>query len=171
MKIIAYFDGACTLGEKAGYGFIITDRAGGILKQGWGRVNCPPEEATNNVAEHYALYKVLTWLLENGYKNEEITVYGDSNFVINQIFGRWKLKNKKAPYAPYAVENGKLVQLFSNIKGEHVYRQFNGYADHLAARGIRSEIEDPPLERRKLKMKKNLRLVKMKKHTQPTLSL
>src|SRR5215813_1284223 len=94
---IAYFDGACepvNPGGTAAYGAI-------ILQEGHHIWECSelvyPEqgkdhETSNNVAEYCDLIAVLEHLLSLGAQQEPIMVYGDSQFVIQQMFGRWNIK-------------------------------------------------------------------------------
>jgi ribonuclease HI len=41
--------------------------------------------STNNIAEYTAIIKVLEWLHDNNFENENILIKGDSLLVINQI--------------------------------------------------------------------------------------
>lgn len=54
-------------------------------------------EATNNVAEYTAVVEALNWLIQNEsritYHISHITFYLDSQLVVNQLNGLWKIKN------------------------------------------------------------------------------
>jgi ribonuclease HI len=142
--IEVYFDGAAWLWKKAGYGLVIK-RGSTWLFSDFGAVPCEPQRSTCNVAEHYALYKALSWLLANGYKDEEIVVRGDSKLVISQLFRGWKCRDPRLPYFPYMVANKELAAQFSNLKGKLIPRTMNTQADDLSKQGIRSKVIDLPI--------------------------
>ncbi len=91
--INVWFDGACVPtnpGGIASFGIIIK-KDGKLLYSKTGFVGTPPN-TTNNLAEHAGLLNALIWLKENDLHTDKIHVYGDSNLVIKQIFGKWKIK-------------------------------------------------------------------------------
>ena len=45
-----------------------------------------------NVCEYLALQECLKWLIENGYSKEEIHLFSDSQMLVNQVIGKWKIK-------------------------------------------------------------------------------
>ena len=47
---------------------------------------------TNNQAEYFGLIMGLTWLTETGAPNK-VTIRGDSQLVINQMIGTYRVKN------------------------------------------------------------------------------
>ena len=95
---IAYFDGSCgpkNPGGTAAYGAF-------ILREGQPIWECSklfhPEqgkerETSNNLAEYCALITVLEYLIDLGAQHEPIMVYGDSELVIDQMFGHKKIKS------------------------------------------------------------------------------
>ncbi len=133
MAITVNFDGSCgpiNPGGRAGIGFVIYKDD--VLLHS---CNCEagiPPATSNNLAEHAALYYALEWLLENGYQDEKITVFGDSMLVINQIFKpkAWKIKN--GLYKEYAWQNKLIKSRFSSIVGKWIPRQENVVADALS---------------------------------------
>jgi ribonuclease HI len=143
--IEVYFDGAAWLWKKAGYGLVIK-RGDVWLHQDYGAVPSTPETSTCNVAEHYALYKALAWLLANGYANEHIVVRGDSKLVISQLFRGWKCSDPQLPYYPYMVASKELAAQFQSMKGKLIPREQNHYTDGLSKRGLRSPVVDQPIK-------------------------
>ena len=49
------------------------------------------DESSNNVAEYVGLIKFLEWLSKNRYENFPILIQGDSQLIINQISGKYKV--------------------------------------------------------------------------------
>ncbi|MFO7968318.1 MAG: ribonuclease HI [Archaeoglobaceae archaeon] len=92
--ITIYFDGLCqpvNPGGVATYGYVIyQDRK--VVKRGHGVVG-EGTGMTNNVAEYTALKKALEWVNSQGIK-DKILIKGDSQLVINQLKGKWKVKSQ-----------------------------------------------------------------------------
>jgi len=142
--IEVYFDGAAYLWKKAGYGFVVKEGRSS-LTSAYGAVPCSPQTSTCNVAEHYALYKALLWLIENNLAHEKVIVLGDSQLVFFQLFRGWKCRSPRLPYYPYMVANKNLLGRFKTIKGRLLPRAQNGRADKLSKKGLLAEFADEPL--------------------------
>ena len=84
--------------------------------------------ATNNVAEYCALLAGLNRCRVLNIK--ELQVFGDSNLVIKQVKGEWKIKNDKLRAIYKQIK--AVEPFFSSISYEHVYRVNNKRADALA---------------------------------------
>lgn len=74
---------------EASYGFVIQENGNTIYSEGK-RIGI----ATNNVAEYSAVKAALTHLSENQYAFDEVNFYLDSELVVNQLNGNWKIKNE-----------------------------------------------------------------------------
>ena len=140
MTFVTYFDGACepiNPGGTASYGAVILQDRRRIWE--CSELYHPPKghehETSNNVAEYSALIAVLEWFAERELFDAEITIYGDSNLVIQQIFGNWRIK--KGLYLPLAHKARKLLQHFTNIRGEWRPRERNMMADELSKAALR----------------------------------
>lgn len=83
---------------------------------------------TNNQSEYSALILGLKEALSRDIKC--LQVYGDSQLVINQINGEYKVKNPVLQELYQEVQN--LKAQFDNIIVTHVYREFNKRADQLS---------------------------------------
>lgn len=108
--LTAYIDGSCkptNPGGTAAYGIIIfkakensteiiKEPKGTIVWQNSETIGSGPE-MSNNVAEYYALLQLLLWL--DSKPVEDISILSDSQLVVNQITGNWKVK--KGLYKPY----------------------------------------------------------------------
>lgn len=90
------------------------------------------KQTTNNTTELAAIYVALK-LIEG--KAGEYTIYGDSQYAGNLVFGNWKPKQNKELVA-------KVKQLASEVPNvtwkyvkAHADNQYNNYADYLARSG------------------------------------
>jgi ribonuclease HI len=88
--------------------------------------------ATNNEAEYNSLILGLTKALELGI--EEIEVEGDSNLVINQVQGLWKVKVPRL--VPLQSKANKLLWKFKKWTIKHIPREENTDADKLSKEAI-----------------------------------
>jgi ribonuclease HI len=120
-----YFDG-CSKGNpgKAGAGYVIY--------KGDDEITCKSvyvgDKETNNKAEYTGLYEGLIYAVENNIVC--LDVKGDSNLVIKQIKGEYKVKSENIQTI---YKNTKeLCSQFEQITFEHVYRKDNKRADELA---------------------------------------
>lgn len=94
--------------------------------------------ATNNVAEYAGLVAALT--LANKEKLDQLTVYSDSQLLVRQIQGRYRVK---APHlVPIFLRVLQLRQQLSKFEIRHVPREENREADQLANQAI--DMRTPP---------------------------
>lgn len=130
--ITAYFDGLCepkNPGGVATYGFLVL-RDGKILHEGHGLAATPYSDgATNNVAEYSGALRALEWLLSQGLEKEKILVRGDSDLIIKQIKGEYKVKSPLL--APLYSQVKALLPRFPSLAFEWVPREENRDADRL----------------------------------------
>jgi ribonuclease HI len=120
-----YFDG-CSKGNpgKAGAGAVIYKNGIEI----WSSYKHIGNNKTNNEAEYSGL---LLGLEESVNQNiQSLLVYGDSQLVINQVNGIYKVKNINL--LTFYNNVMKLKQNFINITFNHVYRTNNKRADELS---------------------------------------
>lgn len=129
-KLIFYIDGASRGNPgHSGAGIVMCDgdrREIQVLKKYIG-------EATNNVAEYIALILALQEAVK--VQVRDVTILSDSELVVRQIKGTYKVKDNKLK---------QLYALFDNLKGyfknfslEYIDREENKRADKLAAQAIR----------------------------------
>ena len=140
-----FFDGCCeprNPGGTAGYGAIIYRGD----KEVWRHAGMLPASPTNsnNVAEYLALNAALDWFLTNGLTDGPILIKGDSQLVINQCSGKWRIKG--GLYAEYARAACAKLTSFRSIRLEWVNRKENALADelsksHLRRAGIKFRIQ------------------------------
>jgi ribonuclease HI len=81
--------------------------------------------ATNNQAEYYGFKKGLERCRELGI--DKITLFSDSELVVNQMNGKYKVKNQEL--APLNKEVKSLVDSFEHVSIVHVPRELNKITD------------------------------------------
>lgn len=100
-------------------------------------------EATNNIAEYAALIAGLELAQDEGVT--EIEIYMDSELVVSQLLGKWKIK--KETLRPLAVKARSLMDRFASCEIKHVRRELNADADRLANQGMDAAALDEALDR------------------------
>ncbi len=123
----------------AGIGAVLRDESGEVI----GEIARGIGEATNNIAEYAALIAGLELALEKGVR--EVEIYMDSELVVSQLLGRWKIK--KDTLRPLAVKARALMGRFESFSLSHVPRELNADADRLANQGMDAAALDEALDR------------------------
>ena len=124
-----YFDGASRGNPgPAGAGGVIYDAQQKIVDT----YSINLGVTTNNVAEYGGLLAGLNRCHELNIK--VLQVYGDSKLVINQVNGKWKVRNEKLKAIHSQIK--KVQPFFTTISFEHVYRKDNKEADKMANVGV-----------------------------------
>jgi len=130
--IEAFFDGLCepkNPGGVATFGFLVL-RDGKRVHEDSGLAATPYSDgATNNVAEYTGVLKALEWLRDQGLEKEKIVVRGDSELVIKQLKGEYKVKSPLL--APLYRKSREIALGFPSLRFEHVPREKNREADQL----------------------------------------
>ena len=112
----------------AGYGVYVQDAEGGDVARLYGYLGV----ATNNVAEYQGLIQGLRFALEQGARR--VHVYSDSELVVRQIEGRYKVKHPAM--VPLYREASELLGRFTRWHIAHVPRAQNKEADRLVNRAL-----------------------------------
>ena len=89
---LAWFDGTCkpvNPGGTASFGVVIKDKDGIVLLREHGVVG-KGDAMSNNVTEYAGVLHILKYLSSRS--PGRMTIYGDSNLVINQLNGRWRIR-------------------------------------------------------------------------------
>lgn len=123
-KIIAYTDGGSRGNPgPAAVGFVIGNRKYGH-KIG---------DATNNVAEYkaviFALKKLKALITKKEAKNTEIEIRMDSELLVKQLNGKYKIKD--ADLQPLFIEVWNSKMDFKKVDFTHISREENKEADRL----------------------------------------
>jgi ribonuclease HI len=95
--------------------------------------------ATNNVAEYRAALEGLTLAREFG--AESVLLRSDSRLLVEQLSGRFRVKNPTLIRLHTEVRS--LISEFSEVRFEHVPREFNKAADRLANQGVDEWLAGP----------------------------
>lgn len=107
----------------AAIGVVVRADDGQVLEEVGERIG----EATNNVAEYKALLRGLELATEHG--GSELELIGDSELVVRQVEGRYKVKN--AGMKQLHDEVKRALRDFDSWSIRHVRREANAEADRL----------------------------------------
>ncbi|MEV4106397.1 bifunctional RNase H/acid phosphatase [Nonomuraea sp. NPDC049695] len=111
----------------AGYGAVVKDASDGqVLAEAAEAIGV----TTNNVAEYRGLIAGLQAALRLGGEGASVAVRMDSKLVVEQMAGRWKIKNEGL--RPLAMEAGSLVRRLRVTEWTWIPRERNKHADRLA---------------------------------------
>ena len=102
---------------------VVTGADGGVLAEEGRYIG----EATNNVAEYRALIAGLEAAV--AIPSRGVKVRGDSKLVIEQVAGRWKVKEDHL--RPLCARARELLAGYEHVDLGHVRREFNRDADAL----------------------------------------
>lgn len=125
MKVTMYSDGGSRGNPgEAGIGIYIVDSDGNAVKE----VSQFIGIQTNNIAEYKALSRGLELALDMGVT--DITCLLDSELVVKQIMGEYKVKNEGL--IPMYNMIIPLIRKFQHFQIQHIRRELNKKADALA---------------------------------------
>ena len=96
-------------------------------------------KATNNEAEYHALIEGLKAAAE--WKPDRLEIYLDSKLVVEQVNGRWKVKEVRLQSLQTKAK--ELVAGFPEVEIKHVERERNKAADALANMAIDEHVKKP----------------------------
>ena len=127
-KFVLYCDGASrgNPGPSA-YGFVIYENGQTIAQEGQ-----LLGEVTNNIAEYEGLLRGLARAVS--LQGEEITVKSDSELLVRQLKGQYKVK---APHLKKLHEQAlQLMTKFKKTEILHIRRELNDVADSLCNQAL-----------------------------------
>ncbi|MEK7630216.1 MAG: ribonuclease HI family protein [Patescibacteria group bacterium] len=138
-KIIIYTDGGARGNPgSAAIGVVIKDKSaqgGSALGRGYSKAI---GETTNNVAEYeavvFGLKKVKALIGGDEAKKTDVEIRSDSELVVSQLRGDYKIKEHEL--IPRFVEVWNLKQDFQSVEFTYVPREENGEADTLVNRAL-----------------------------------
>ena len=124
-ELVIYIDGASRGNPgQAGIGILIETPRKEVLKKIHENIGI----TTNNVAEYYALIYALQEALL--LKAEVLTIYTDSQLLVNQVKGKFRVKNSQLK-----ILHGQVLHLLKGFKKVYlkgIKREENKEADKLA---------------------------------------
>ena len=112
----------------AAIGVVVRDGAGEVLEE----VGEAIGEATNNVAEYKALLRGIELAAAHG--ADEVALIGDSELVVRQVEGKYKVKN--AGIKPLHEAVRQALREFDSWSIRHVRRAENADADRLVNQAL-----------------------------------
>ena len=118
----------------AAFGYVVK-KDGQIVKSGNGYIGI----ATNNVAEYTAVIEALTWL-ESSYPKVNLTFYLDSELVVSQLSGIYKVKNSNIRDLVFKIRT--LESNFGQVNYKHIPREKNKQADRLVNLALDGQLEN-----------------------------
>lgn len=143
-----HFDGANEPFNPKGiatYGYVLK-RERILVRSSHGLATEPgSERSTNNLAEYAGLYKGLLAVKEFTANGDTISVFGDSQLIINQMKGEWAIKaeNLARPSAATIQILSELERGGRKITLTWIRREENTEADHESKIAIREALKKP----------------------------
>ena len=133
MKLVAYIDGSC-MGNpgESGFGVVLQDEHKNKLASLGKYIG----HGTNNIAEYHGLLGALE--LAASFKADTLLVYSDSELLVKQIRGEYRIKQ---PHLKAL--HRQVFQVLGNssihLTVEHIPRSQNKVADKLARNAIKTK--------------------------------
>ena len=127
-KLVVFADGGSRGNPgPAAIGFVVKDENGKTLAEKGKRIG----RETNNVAEYTAVIEALKWLVgEFRVKELQVNFFLDSQLVVNQLNGLYKIKN--ANLRNLIIKVRQLERAISgNVSYQYISRERNQEADSL----------------------------------------
>lgn len=136
MKIVVYTDGGARGNPgPAGIGVVICNERGEVIKK-YGEFL--GDNMTNNEAEYgaviFALKKLKLLLGKEKVKQAEVEIRADSELMVNQMTGKYKLTDRRIQDFFITIWNLKIE--FKSIDFKHIRREQNKEADALVNQAL-----------------------------------
>jgi len=109
----------------AAYGFVVYQEGQKIYEGG-----CEIGISTNNIAEYMGALSALQWVEKNAGENTTIHFFMDSELLVHQLSGTWKIKNPEL-YKLFTAIKELEVRLKLNLTYTSIRREFNKEADRM----------------------------------------
>jgi ribonuclease HI len=143
--IEVYFDGLCQPINPGGiscYAFLVKSGGRTIYSDYGIAVEPFSQDSTNNVAEYTALVKALQWLLEKNLGSTKVEIKSDSQLIVNQLTGDYKVKSKRimSLYKQVLLLKSK----FQDIEIKWVPREKNRETDRLTNKAYNKALQENP---------------------------
>jgi ribonuclease HI len=132
MNLVGHIDGSC-LGNpgEAGCGIVLKSEEGAVLEMTGRYLG----HGTNNIAEYEGLLLCLDLALKHG--ADSLTVYSDSQLLVNQVKGSYRVKKPHLMELHHQITNF-LDRNKIRFQIHYVPREKNRDADRLARDAIRN---------------------------------
>ena len=131
-KVLVFTDAACEKNPgNASIGVVLKEENGKLLEKFSKKIG----NSTNNRAEYLAVLKGLELALK--FCRNEVNVYTDSQLVVRQLNGKYRIKNEKLLKI---IKQIKLMELlFKRVKYFHLAEKHNKEAHKLAKKCLKSD--------------------------------
>lgn len=144
MDLVAYIDGGARGNPgPAAIGVVITDGSGNVLFEEGKTIGT----ATNNEAEYRALIHLLEKAAsEPALRNSgaaSLRVHCDSKLIVEQVTGKWKIKEPRLQELYNQVQVAKVSVPF-DLRIKYVPREDNKRADQLVNQALDKATSAPP---------------------------
>jgi ribonuclease HI len=144
MKIVVYTDGGARGNPgPAGIGVVICNEKGEVIKK-YGEFL--GDNMTNNEAEYgaviFALKKLKLLLGKEKVKQAEVEIRADSELMVNQMTGKYKLTDRRIQDFFITIWNLKIE--FKSIDFKHIRREQNKEADALVNQALDNHTKTNP---------------------------
>lgn len=116
-------------GESA-YGFVVFENNKKIYEDGK-KLGIQ----TNNFAEYSAVINALRYLSRVKYSVQNISFFLDSKLVVEQLSGRWKVKNESLRDLYHTIKTLE-ISLAKRITYNHIPREKNSEADRVVNQAL-----------------------------------
>lgn len=128
-----FFDGSAeqVRGGKAAYGWVIYKNGMRMM----GESGALESEETNNEAEYCAMISGLEAAKALGYTSDQVEVIGDSQLVINQMDGLWRIRAQNL--RPLWEQAQELIRHFEDVRFRWIPEDENDEAHSLATDGLK----------------------------------
>ncbi len=117
----------------AAVGIVLKTEGGKILEEKGESIG----KATNNVAEYHAIIEGLKTAQK--YNPKKLTCFLDSNLVVNQLNGTWKVKKAHLRTLVFKAREEMAQLLGTRIIFKHIPREKNAEADALLNKALDSK--------------------------------
>jgi ribonuclease HI len=129
MRVTIYTDGACKGNPgPASIGVVLLDETGKTVKE----ISKSIGLSTNNKAEYMAVIEGLNAAIDH--HADEIDLMMDSELVVKQLTGKYRVKNPDLKVLHSSAIN--LLLKFNRRSIKHIDRSFNSKADSLANKAM-----------------------------------
>ena len=110
---------------NSGIGYLLFDNNDRLVDFGAEYIG----KQTNNYAEYFALLRGVSMFLKSDYSNEDCSCFLDSELVVRQLNGEYKVKNENMIELFNEIKS--ITDKFKNITFSHIKRSQNRFADRL----------------------------------------
>ena len=134
-------------------GSVLPQNPGGVVGYGWhadtgdsgfGIAFEGGDSATNNIGEYTSVAAALIWVLSQRISSITVTIKSDSELLVNQLNGLWRVKH--ANLKPIAAIVHMMIETLNGreieVVAEWIPREENKVADDLSRRALKQQLKE-----------------------------